>query len=209
MAGMSSMPGMSSTPAATMHMEMPTKAAWIPYAAVLRPHRWAVSASSTARGRSAGAVLGADRSSYWQSARLGGAVRLPQSVTVTFPRPTVVSSLTYVPHGLRDVIGRFVVRLSRDGTHFGRAVAYGRWQANANLKRVGWVPGSVRAVRLTVLSLSAPRDHAVAIGRLVLGGAPRRAPVHVRAMTPPAAGAAAAPTSPSVLGNGVRRSRSR
>lgn len=195
-AGMSASPGMR-----TMHMEMPTKAAWIPYAAVLRPNRWTVSASSTATGSSASAVLGSRRTSFWQSARLGRRARLPQSLTVTFPKPTVISGLTYVPHGLRDVIGRFAIRLSRDGHDFGRPVAYGRWQANPNLKRVGWVPASVRAVRLTVLSASAPGDHAVAVARLVLAGALRSRPPHVRAaITQPTASAAATSTSPSAVG---------
>jgi galactose oxidase len=192
--------GMPASMKARMHMEMPTKAAWIPYAAVLKPHRWTVSATSTATGSSASAVLGSRRSSFWQSARLGRRVRLPQSLTVTFPKPTVISGLTYVPHGLRNVIGRFAVRVSRDGHDYGTPVAYGTWQANANLKRVGWVPRSVRAVRLTVLSASAPGDHAVAVGRLVLAGALRTGPVHVRAMTRPAAKAAAVSTSPSVVG---------
>ena len=155
------------------HMEMPTAAAFIPYAAQLKPHGWTVSASSTATGHPASAVLGSRRSSFWQSAHLGGQVALPQSVTVTFAKRIVVSGLTYLPHGTRGVIGRFVVRLSRDGTHFGRPVAFGRWQANLNLKRVGWVAQDVRAVRLTVLSLSSPADRAVAISRLLLAGAPR------------------------------------
>ena len=68
-------------------------------------------------------------------------------MTVSFAKRTIVSGLTYLPHGMRGVIGRFVVRLSSDGTHFGRAVAFGRWQANLNLKRVGWVPQDVRAVQ--------------------------------------------------------------
>jgi hypothetical protein len=162
-----------------MHMEMPTKAAFVPYAAVLNPHGWMVSASSTAAGRSPRAVLGSRRSSFWQSARLGGRVHLPQSLTVTFSKGTVISGLTYVPHGKSGVIGRFVVRLSTDGKHFGRPVAYGRWQANSNLKRVGWVPRDVRAVELTVLSLASPGDHAVAVSRLVLAGALRSQPVDV------------------------------
>ncbi len=155
------------------HMEMPTAAAFVPYAAPLKPYGWTVSASSTAAGHAASAVLGSRQSSFWQSARLGGRVDLPQSVTVTFTKRMAVSGLTYLPHGMRGVIGRFVVRLSSDGTHFGRPVAYGRWQANLNVKRVGWVAQDVRAVRLTVLSLSSPADRAVAISRLVLAGAPR------------------------------------
>lgn len=99
------------------------------------------------------------------------------------------------------MIGRFAIRLSRDGHDFGRPVAYGRWQANPNLKRVGWVPASVRAVRLTVLSASAPGDHAVAVARLVLAGALRSRPPHVRAaITQPTASAAATSTSPSAVG---------
>jgi galactose oxidase len=180
------------------HMEMPTSAAFVPYAAALAPHGWTASASSTAPGHPAGAVLGSGQSSFWQSARLRGAVHLPQSVTVTFAKPTVVSGLTYVPHGMRGVIGRFVVRLSSDGRHFGPPVAYGTWQANPNLKRVGWVAQDVRAVRLTVRSVSSRGDRAVAISRLVLAGAPR-------GQSPPArtgkgARIAAASTSPSVVG---------
>jgi len=162
-----------STGSSMMHMEMPTAAAFIPYEAKLKPHGWTASASSTAAGHAASAVLGSRQSSFWQSARLGGRVHLPQSVTVTFAKRTIVSGLTYLPHGMRGVIGRFVVRLSSDGTHFDPPVALGRWQANLNLKRVGWVPQDVRAVRLTVLSLSSPRDRAVAISGLVLTGAPR------------------------------------
>ena len=154
---------------AMQQMEMPTNAAWVSYARVLTPHGWHVTASSTARRSSAQAVLGPNH--FWQSAPLDGAVHLPQSLTVTFPRPTVVSSLTYVPHGLRDVIGRFVVRLSADGARFGKPVAYGTWQANKNFKRVGWVPQVVRAIRLTALSLSSRRDRAVAIARIELTGA--------------------------------------
>jgi galactose oxidase len=183
---------------AMKHMEMPTAAAFIPYAAPLKPHGWTVSASSTAAGHPAGAVLGSAQSSFWQSARLGGRVDLPQSVTVTFAKRTLVSGLTYLPHGMRGVIGRFVVRLSSDGTHFSRPVAYGRWQANLNVKRVGWVAQDVRALRLTVLSLSSPADRAVAISRLVLAGAPRGQSV-------PAQGAKDAriaddSTNPSVVG---------
>jgi galactose oxidase len=190
------MPGMN-TP---MHMEMPTKAAWIPYAAVLKPHRWTVIASSTAAGSSARAVLGSRRSSFWQSARLARGIRLPQTLTVRFPRPTVISGLSYVPRGRRDVIGRFVIQLSGDGRHFDRPVSYGRWQANANLKRVGWVARRIRAVRLTVLSLSS-RGHEVAVARLVFAGAVRTEPLRFHAaVAPPSRGAGAASTSPSVIG---------
>jgi len=181
-----------------MHMEMPTAAAFIPYAAALKPHGWTVSASSAAAGHSASDVLGSRRSSFWQSARLGGRVHLPQSVTVTFAKRAIVSGLTYRPHGMSGVIGRFVVRLSTDGTHFGRPVAFGRWQANLNLKRVGWVPQDVRAVRLTVLSLSSPGDRAVAVSRLVLAGAPRGQSLPAR--NGKSARIADASTNPSVVG---------
>jgi galactose oxidase len=200
-----SMPGMhGSAPTGTrapMHMEMPTKAAWIPYAAVLKPRGWTVSATSSAPGSSPRAVLGLRRSSFWQSAGLGGRIGLPQSLTITFSKPTVVSGLTYVPRGLRHVIGRFVVRLSRDGRHFAGPVAYGRWQANGNVKRVGWVPSSVRALRLTALSVSSPGDHAVAVGRLVVAGALRGQPPPAQtAVAEPRARAAATSTSPSAVG---------
>ena len=187
-----------STGSSMAHMEMPTAAAFTPYAPALESHGWTVSASSTAAGHPAGAVVGSRRSSYWQSAGLRRRVRLPQSVTVRFAKRTIVSGLTYVPHGMRGVIGRFVVRLSSDGVHFGPPVAYGTWQANANLKRVGWVAQDVRAVRLTALSVSAPGARAVAISRLVLGGAPRgqAAPARNRK----GARIASASTSPSVVG---------
>jgi galactose oxidase len=178
-----------------MHMEMPTKAARVSYAQVLKPDGWVVTASSTARGRSARAVLG--RKDFWESARLGGAVRLPQSLTVRFPRSTVVSSLTYVPHGAQDVIGHFVVRLSTNGKQFGKPVAYGTWQANKNFKRVGWVPQAVRAVRLTVLSLSSSRSRAVAIARIELTGAEQ----HVNAARGNAADARAAKAGKSGAGS--------
>jgi galactose oxidase len=179
-------------------MEMPSSAAFISYAAALAPHGWTVSASSNAPGHSAGAVLSSRPSGFWQSARLGDRVRLPQSVTVRFQKPTIVSGLTYVPQRMHGVIGRFVVRLSSDGIHFGPPVAYGTWQANLNLKRVGWVEQDVRAVRLTVLSLSSPGAGAVDISRLVLAGAVRGAPLPA-----PAGGAAQiadTSTSPSVIG---------
>ena len=181
-----------------MHMEMPTAAAYIPDAAALEPHGWTVSASSTAADHSATAVLGSGQSSFWQSARLGGRVHLPQSVTVKFAKRTAVSGLTYLPHGMRGVIGRFVVRLSSDGTHFGAPVAYGTWQANLNLKRVGWVAQDVRAVRLTALSVSSSGDRAVAISRLLLTGAPRGQ--SVPAPSRKGARIASGSTSPSVIG---------
>jgi len=186
-------------------MEMPTKAAFVPYAAVLKPHGWKVTASSTARGGSASAVLGSGRSPFWRSARLGGHVHLPQSLTVNFSKQTVISGLTYVPLGKSDVIGRFVVRVSSDGKHFGPPVAYGRWQANSNLKRVGWVPKDIRAVRLTVLSLSSPRDHAVAVSRLVFAGALRGRSMHMRSgmggrMASATSNVTTSSTSPSVVG---------
>jgi len=197
MAGSTGATGSSGSMGRSMkHMEMPTAAAFISYAPSLEPRGWTVSASSTATGHAASAVLGSGQSSFWQSARLGGRVDLPQSVTVTFAKPTGVSGLTYLPHGMRGVIGRFVVRLSSDGTHFGRPVAYGRWQANLNVKRVGWVAQDVRAVRLTVLSLSSPADRAVAISRLVLAGVPRGQSVSA----PGSAGIADDSTNPSVVG---------
>jgi galactose oxidase len=154
-------------------MEMPTKASKVSYAATLKPQGWVAKASSSARGHSAQAVLSPLRSRFWESARLGSDRRLPQSVTVKFPKPLLVSGMTYVPHGSNDVIGRFVVRLSTNGTTFGAPVAYGTWQANMFLKRVGWVPRRIRAVRIIIKSLSSSRDHAVAISRLTFSGAER------------------------------------
>ena len=113
------------------HMEMPTAAAFVPYAPALRPQGWTVSASSTATGHLAGAVLGSHGSSFWQSAPLRGRIHLPQSVTVRFAKPTVVSGLTYVPHGMRGVIGSFVVALSGDGIHFGAPASTSREIATA------------------------------------------------------------------------------
>jgi len=195
------MRGSSSVSQAMSHMEMPTKAAFVPYATVLVPDGWRVSASSTAAGASASAVLSSRGASFWQSARLGRRVHLPQSLTVTFLRATVVSGLTYVPHGHSGVIGRFAITVSSDGRHFGRPVAYGRWQANANVKRVGWVPRDIRAVRVTMLSLSSPGAHALAVSRLVLAGALRNHPARAPgAMMASAASAAASATRPSVIG---------
>jgi len=195
----SAMMASSSVSSAMKHMEMPTKAAYVPYAAVLKPHGWTVSASSTASGSSASAVLGSGRS-YWRSARLGARVHLPQSLTVTFSKPTLISGLTYVPHSKRGVIGHFKVRLSTDGRHFGSPVAYGTWQANANLKRVGWVPRAVRAVRLTVLSISSRGDH-VAVSRLVFAGALRNQPLSARnGLDARVASATPTSTNPSVVG---------
>jgi len=182
---------------------MPTKAAFVPYAAVLKPHGWSVSASSTASGHSARAVLGSH--GFWRSARLGPRVHLPQSLTVTFPKQTLISGLTYLPHGNKDVIGHFEVRLSTDGRHFASPVAYGTWQANSNLKRVGWVPRDIRAVRLTVLSLSSPADHAVAVSRLVFAGALRSQRLSGAHGLDARAASAATPTST----NGGQRSPSR
>jgi galactose oxidase len=188
---------------AMKHMEMPTKAAFVPYAAVLKPHGWTASASSSAVGSSPDAVLRSGGSSYWRSAPLGRHARLPQSLTVTFSKPTVVSGLTYVPHGKSGVIGQFTVTVSRDGRHFGAPVAYGTWQANANLKRVGWVPRSARAVRLTIRSLSSPGDDAVAIARLVFAGGLGGGSADMSqgmAMSARAASAATTSTSPAVVG---------
>ena len=151
-------------------MEMPGPGSKVSYASTLKPRGWVVSASSSARGHSAQAVLALRKSRFWESAVLRAGRRLPQSVTVTFPKPLLVSGVTYVPHGSRDVIGRFVVRVSTDGKRFGAPVAYGTWQANAFLKRVGWVPRRVRAVRITVESLSSRSDRAVEISRLIFGG---------------------------------------
>jgi galactose oxidase len=184
-----------------MHMEMPTKAAFVPYATVLKPHGWSVSATSTAAGSSASAVLGAHKASFWSSARLGRSVKLPQSLTVTFPKRTLISGISYLPHGKHGVIGRFVVRLSTDGTHFGKPVAYGRWQANENTKRVGWVAREIRAVRLTVLSLSSPSDRSVAVSRLLFAGAVRDEKHHAASgMNAMKASATTTSTNPSVVG---------
>jgi galactose oxidase len=49
-------------------------------------------------------------------------------------------------------------------------VAYGRWQANATDKKVAWTARLVRAVRLTVLSVSPRRATSVAAVRIVLTG---------------------------------------
>ncbi len=189
------MPGI---PAGAMqHMEHPTKAAWIAFSQPLHPHGWTVTASSFATGHPASAVLGSRRSAYWRSARLGSDTQLPQSITIRFPSSRLVSGLMYVPHARVGEIGRFRVTLSRDGSRFGAAVAYGRWQANAADKKVAWMPRRVRAVRLTVLSVSPVRANSVAAARIVLTGARRGASGrNARASVD----ATAASTDPSVVG---------
>ncbi len=187
-------------------MEMPTKASKVSYASSLKPRGWSVRASSSAGGHSPSAILSQRGSRFWESAPLGGHRRLPQSVTVTFPKRLLTSGVSYVPHGTKDVIGRFVVRLSVDGRHFGAPVAYGTWQANKFVKRVGWVPRRVRAVRITVQSLSSSQDHAVAISRLIFGGAERDQSMPAKGMgkrgavSSRASTATTTSTSPSVVG---------
>ena len=130
-----------------------------------------MTAASAAPGHPARAVLGSRRSAYWLSARLGRHARLAQSITIRLPSAELVSGLTYVPRRPLGEIGRFRVTLSRDGRRFGRTVAYGRWQANATDKKVAWMPRVVRAVRLTVLSVSPVGAPSVAAARIVLTGA--------------------------------------
>jgi galactose oxidase len=190
--------GMSGVPAgAMMHMEHPTKAAWIPFAPALRPRGWRATASSATPGHPAGSVLHAGRATYWQSGQLARSVRLPQSITIRFPAPTLVSGLTYVPRTGLGAVGRFRVTLSMDGTRFQHAVAYGRWQTNASDKKVAWTAERVRAVRLTVLSVSPQGAASVAAARIVLYGAPRGGRPRNAIATPRAA---AASTNPSVVG---------
>ena len=190
------MPGI---PAGAMqHMDHPTRAAWIAFSQPLDPHGWTVTASSAVAGHPASAVLGLRRSAYWRSARLGGSTHLPQSITIRFPSSQLVSGLTYVPHARAGEIGRFRVTLSRDGRRFGATVAYGRWQADATDKKVAWMPRRVRAVRLTVLSVSPVRASLVAAARLVLTGARRRGPSGRNARV--SVDATAASTDPSVVG---------
>jgi galactose oxidase len=184
------------------HMEHPSKAAWIPYSPALHPHGWRVSASSAAAGHPARAVLGSRRSAYWQSDRLGRHARLPQSITIRLPAAELVSGLTYVPRRRLGEIGRFRVTLSRDGRRFGRAVSYGRWQANATDKKVGWMPRAVRAVRLTALSVSPARARSVAAARIVLTGARPRPGGTAGAPSAgaPSAATPKAPADPSAVG---------
>jgi galactose oxidase len=172
---------MGGIPAGAMqHMEQPTKAAWIPFSPALRPKGWTVTASSSAAGHPVKVVIGPRSSAYWRSARLGRHARLPQSITIRFRTPELVSGLAYTPRVGLGEIGRFTVALSRDGVRFGRAVAYGRWQANSSDKKVAWTARRAQAVRLTVLSVSPQRATAVAAARIVLTGtrppgAPERA----------------------------------
>ena len=157
-------------PGAMEHMEHPTKAAWIPFAPALPTHGWTVTASTEAPGHRAPAVLGSRRAGYWQSGRLDRKAHLPQSITIRFPAAELVSGLTYVPRAGLGEVGRFRVTLSRDGKRFRRAVAYGTWQANASDKKVAWTAARVRAVRLTVLSVSPRGATSVAAARIVLTG---------------------------------------
>ena len=183
--------GMSSSVMA--HMERPPKAAWIPFAPALPTRGWKVTASSSVPGHGAAAVLGKNGSAYWQSARLSKRVRLPQSLTIMLPSRTVVSGLSATPRSGRSspgLIGRFRVTLSTDGVHFGAPVAYGRWSANATVKKVGFQLRTVRAVRLTALSLASSSDRAVAVARIVLAGRPKG----VRTVIASAAAAASAAT---------------
>ncbi len=185
-------------PGAMQHMEMPTKAAWIPFSPALRPKGWTVTASSATAGHPVKVVIGSRSSAYWQSARLGRSAHLPQSITIAFRAPDLVSGLAYTPRVGLGEIGRFEVTLSSDGRRFGRVVAYGTWQANASDKKVAWTARPVRAVRLTVLSVSPRRATSVAAARIVITGTrPRGAPE--RAMI--ASGrAVTASSNPSVAG---------
>ena len=156
------------TPSAMAHMEQPTKAAWIPFAPTLGPHGWHVVATTAAPGHPASAVLGSQSSAYWQSVRLGRRTHLPEMITIRLASPELVAGIRYVPHVGLGEIGLFSVSVSSDGRHFGPAVAYGRWQANVTVKQVIWNARLVKAVRLTIKSVSPSSAASVAASKLLL-----------------------------------------
>ncbi len=181
------------------HMEMPGPKSCIPFRPTLEPQAWGAEASSSATGHPASAVLRTRAGGYWQSARLGRGSRLPQTITIRLRTAEYVTGITYVPRAGLGEIGRFRVSVSGDGRHFGSPVAYGRWQDNPTTKEVGWTPRLVRAVRVTVLSLSPRGSVSVAIARLVLAGEHQRSANERHAMEL-AHQALPASTNPSVVG---------
>ena len=187
------------TPAAMAHMEHPTKGAWTPFAPALAPHGWRVVATTAAPGHPAGAVLGSRSSAYWQSVRLGRRTHLPETITIRLASPELVLGIRYVPHAGLGEIGLFSVSVSSDGRHFSPAVAYGRWQANVALKQVIWNARLVKAVRLTIKSVSPSGAASVAASKLLLIG-PRGSTLERAAALATARAASASTTSPSVVG---------
>ena len=130
------------------HMEMPGPSSCVAFRPALSSLGFTASASSAVVGRGASGAVGRGAGSFWESARLGGRVRLPQTVTIVLHGVRRVSGVRYVPRRGVGEIGGFVVSLSRDGRHFGSAVARGLWQDNATVKQVEWMPRAVRAVRV-------------------------------------------------------------
>jgi galactose oxidase len=187
------------SPRAMAHMEKPMNGAWTPFAPALAPRGWRVLTTTAAPGHPASAALGSQPSAYWQSARIGRRARLPQRITIELASSTLVAGIRYVPRTGLGEIGLFTVSVSSDGSHFGPAVAYGRWQANPTVKQVIWNARRVKAVRLTIESVSPGRARSVAASKLVLigprGGTlePKRGRTTLHAVN-------ASTTNPSVVG---------
>jgi galactose oxidase len=181
-------------------MEMPGPSSCIPFFPTLTPKGWSVTASSSSFGHPASAVLGSMSHGYWQSSRIGQGAGLPLTITITLPAPKAVSGLSYTPQSGLGEIGRFTVQLSTDGRRFSKKIAYGRWQANANTKQVAWVPRLVRAVRLTVWSVSPASARSVAASMISLYGrhTDRASAKHMGARSTQQADAMS--TNPSVVG---------
>ncbi len=194
---------MQKVPAKMKHMEMPGPKSCIPFRPPLSPSAFTASASSASPGHPASAALGRTTHSFWKSARLGRRARLPQTVTITLHRPQTVSGLEYFPKKGTGEIGRLVVSVSRDGRHFGPAVARGRWQNNVTVKSAEWMPQSIRAVRVRILSTSPAGAAHVGAARFVLTGvrtnASAASPAE-RAEIDKAQASAATSTNPSVVG---------
>jgi galactose oxidase len=161
---------MRKVPRMMRHMEMPGLGSCVAFRPAFGGSGFTAAASSAVVGHPASAALGRMGKSFWESARLGGRVGLPQTFTITLDGPRTVTGLQYLPRRGVGEIGRFVVSVSGDGRHFGPAVALGRWQDNAINKQVEWLPRVVRAVRVRVLSASPVGAAHVGADRFVLTG---------------------------------------
>jgi galactose oxidase len=196
----SGMAGMTATAfeKAMAHMVHPTRAAYVADAPTLVPEGWTVAASSHSAGHHADAVLDSNSASYWSNRPSSGQAALPQSVTIDMRGRQLVSGLTYQPRqGAHPAgaIGRFKVRVSKDGVHF-VTVASGTWANTTAPKHIGIAPVRTRFVRLVALSFAAGSGRSVSAAGISLQGNP-----HVQApLAKSLIKASTLSTNPSVVG---------
>ncbi|MFD1720130.1 galactose oxidase-like domain-containing protein [Amnibacterium endophyticum] len=183
-------------PAAHGGMLMPTGASCTAFRPALSTKGWSIAATSAVKGHLASAALRPSTRSWWQSksSRQGRPFKT-QTLTLRTRSPKIVSGLRYLPAAKRGAIGRFEVRVSRDGRRYGGVVAKGRWERNSMTKQVAWSPKRVRSVKVTIRSVSPARSRSVTAASIRLLGAPKA--VAAPATSVPAAAPAAPPSDTS------------